>query len=70
MLNKESRIAPKGKAWVCLACGKTSKDCYGTKFPKETSRGWDESCVLNAQLFDKDKLVFDIDSGRVTQVKE
>jgi len=68
-MDEENRIAPEGKVWVCCACGKTSKDSYGIKFPKETSRGWDASCVLNCQLFNKDKLVFDIDNGRVVEVR-
>ena len=69
-MEDEERIAPEGKIWVCLACGKVSKDLFGSNNPEETTRGWDESCVLNAQLFDTDKLVFDVDSGRVTEIKK
>ena len=43
------RFAPEGAIWVCAACGKTSKyDSYG--IDGEHSRGWDESCALNAVL--------------------
>lgn len=39
--------APVGQVWVCTACGKTSKDRGGNH---AISRGWDESCMLNAVL--------------------
>jgi len=39
--------APPGQIWVCGACGKTSRDKYGEK---RISRGWDESCMMNAVL--------------------
>lgn len=53
-----NKLAPKGKVWVCCACGKTSMWRYG--FSDERGRvvhggctsGWDESCVLNCNLFD------------------
>jgi len=70
MIEEKNRIAPKGKVWVCCACGKTSKDRYGLRFPEETTRGWDESCLLNSQLFDKDKLIYSEGEGRVLEVKE
>lgn len=44
----DKRIAPDGAVWVCGACGKTHKDRYGME--GEGSRGWDESCMLNAVL--------------------
>ena len=56
----------KNKIWVCVACGKTSEDKYGTV---NTSYGWDISCCLNAQEFDKDDLVYS-KGKRVIQVKE
>lgn len=65
-MKEKDRIASKGRIWVCLACGKTSRDKYGDK---ESSYGWDVSCVMNCQLFDKDLLVYD-KHGRVKQVKE
>jgi len=64
------KIAPEGKMWVCLACGKISKDCYGTKFPESNSRGWDASCVLNCKLFDIDKLTIDTKAMRVTRIED
>lgn len=39
--------APEGKIWVCAMCHKISSN------RAEGSRGWDESCFLNAQLRDK-----------------
>lgn len=51
-MSAPERIAPEGKIWVCLACGKTARDRYGAD-----SRGWDASCVINAQMFDESRLV-------------
>jgi hypothetical protein len=39
--------APKGKVWICAACGKRSKDRYGNQ---KIDQGWDESCILNSVL--------------------
>ena len=41
--------------WVCTACGKVSKDRYGSK---GTSKGWDESCFVNSVLVKEDHLVW------------
>lgn len=46
------RIAPDDGIWVCAACGKTAVDRYGMEGPH--SHGWDESCMLNAVLCDRD----------------
>lgn len=48
--NTTERMAPKGKTWECQACGKKSDDLYGIE--GKHSYGWDESCMLNAQLMD------------------
>lgn len=40
--------APKGKVWVCRACGKKSTNKANPTF----SYGWDESCFMNAELED------------------
>jgi len=61
----KNKIAPEGKIWVCVCCGKTSSDLYGEA--EDTSKGWDASCVMNASLFDKKDLVYD--SGRVVEIK-
>lgn len=37
-------LAPLGKTWFCMMCGKTSPDQYGE------AAGWDESCMLNSVL--------------------
>ncbi len=49
----EPRVAPEGKVWVCMACGKRSRDRHG---PSDINRLWDESCMLNAELIDEDRL--------------
>lgn len=40
-------VAPAGTIYVCGACGKLSRDKYGMQ---ALSRGWDESCMMNAVL--------------------
>ena len=42
-----NQIAGDGEVFVCVACGKRSKDQYGEQ---KIDRGWDESCMLNAVL--------------------
>jgi hypothetical protein len=42
-------LAPEGMVWKCMCCGKTAKERTGdARYPH--SRGWDESCFLNADL--------------------
>lgn len=53
--------APDGAVWVCAACGKRASD----RFEGGISRGWDESCMLNACLCVVDSLVFSDDGNRV-----
>lgn len=59
-----NRVAPIGKVFVCLACGKRSRDRYGTNL---ISHGWDESCMLNCDEFDEKDLV--IENGRVIKIE-
>lgn len=59
--------APAGQVFVCVACGKLSRDRYGYR---KISPGWDESCMLNSEMFSEDKLVMSTDGGRVVQVLE
>lgn len=40
-------IAPEGKQWLCMMCGKRAKDLYG-----DPRTSWDESCSMNAVLVD------------------
>ena len=54
--------APEGKVFVCLACGKQAKD----KYYGGISKSWDESCMLNSDLFDVDKLV--VKDGLVREI--
>ena len=45
-------LAPPEHTWVCGACGKTSRTCFGYdgQGGNVASPGWDESCMLNAVL--------------------
>lgn len=45
--------APEGEIWVCVACGKTSKNRIDG-----ISKGWDESCFLNSILVKEDMCIF------------
>lgn len=62
-----NKIADPGKIWVCLACGKTSQDDYGTM---ERSPGWDESCMMNSQEIEIERLIFHPNSKTVKEVKD
>ena len=63
MLDKN--LAPEGWLWVCLACGKTSYDLYGRR---ALNYGWDESCALNAKVFEKSQLIYG-DDGLVKEIR-
>ena len=47
---KETRHAPDGWVWLCLACGKKSKDRYG-----DPDTSWDEACFLNSVLLEGER---------------
>jgi len=53
--------------WVCLACGKVSKDRFGKE---KISRGWDESCFLNSAKVEEDHLVWNDTKDRVIEIKD
>lgn len=61
-----NEIAPEGQVYVCLGCGKRSKDLYGYK---PVNIGWDISCMMNCELCFEDKLVLS-DSGYVLKVED
>lgn len=42
-----NQLAPDGMVWRCRKCGKRSLDRYGEQ---ALDRGYDESCMLNAEL--------------------
>jgi len=65
-MKRKEWIAPKGKIWVCCACGKTAK--YRAGRTENDMDGWDESCFLNSELFDVDKLVRDSKTKRVVKI--
>lgn len=56
-------IAPEGQIWVCLACGKKTKNRFGS------DGGWDASCVLNSRLAHEDSLIL-TGNNRVAKIKE
>lgn len=58
--------APKGKVFVCCACGKRSRDRYGDQ---PLTRGWDVSCMMNAHLYEEWRLTLD-ENGTVTRIFE
>lgn len=58
--------APEGSVWVCTACGKMARDKYGFK---PISWGWDESCMLNADLFSLEELELNEAGDRVVSIK-
>lgn len=58
-------VAPEGMVFVCLACGKRSRDKYGFD---PINRGWDVSCMINSELVDERNLV--LEGGRVVQIAE
>lgn len=49
-----NKVAPNGECYVCEACGKVSRDEWGSL---AHSHGWDESCILNCVLTDDPKYV-------------
>jgi len=53
--SREIEVAPEGYVYVCLACGKMSRDKEGHE---AISRGWDVSCSVNSQLCRKEELMF------------
>jgi hypothetical protein len=55
-VSESDRIAPEGKIWVCLACGKVAEDKYGCE--GFVTKGWDVSCSLNSGLVDRHRLVY------------
>ena len=55
--------APLNKVWVCMHCGKTSKDRLGVK------DNWSPTCTLNAKLFFRSMLKFN-DKGNVEEIIE
>lgn len=61
-----NEFAPENKVFVCVACGKISRDRYGNK---AITAGWDVSCMINAQLFDEDRLVLN-EYKRVVEIKD
>jgi hypothetical protein len=69
-----NKIAPKGELYVCLMCGKISKDKYGNE---AINRGWDVSCMLNCALvkethihLDPDGYVYAIEDGGIIDEEE
>jgi len=49
-----NKSAPKGKVWVCMKCGKISKDLLGKRAISDI---WQACCKLHCTLFKIDQLV-------------
>ena len=47
-----NETAPKGQVFMCTACGKRARDRYGFD---AIDYGYDESCMMHAQLFPEDE---------------
>jgi hypothetical protein len=60
-----NEVAKPGFVFVCLACGKRSRDKYGDD---PIDAGWDESCMLHAEELAESRLVLPEGGGRVRQV--
>ena len=56
-------LAPEGKVWVCVHCGRFSRDKDGNT--SEKSPGWDMACRVHAILCVEESLV--IREGRVVR---
>ena len=57
-----NEVAPRGYVFICLGCGKRSKDRYGNR---AISRGWDVSCMLNSILVtEKDINIIENQGGK------
>ena len=52
------------KIWVCLACGKRSRDQHGSD---PIDKGYDVSCVLGSVEVAEDRVVLGED-GRVKEI--
>ena len=65
-MSDSNRFAPKGKTWVCSACGKTAHDRFGKV---NAMRGWDESCAINAVLVKYEDILDRWPNGRVKKVR-
>ncbi len=65
-----NKTASEDNLFVCCACGKTSTTRYGFDESNRStaSPGWDESCMMNAQEFPKDSLVWNEGRTRVVKV--
>lgn len=61
-----NRDAPAGYVYVCMACGKMSKDIFGYK---RISKGWDESCMMNSMLVNEKLLELSEDGGQVVALR-
>lgn len=57
-------LAPDGKLWVCMACGRIAKHLYISRYATE---GWGEGCEENAELHDRKDLEID-ERGYVTNL--
>lgn len=62
-----NEVAGEDKLFVCLQCGKWSKTLSGNT--KHVSRGWDESCIMNAVEVPLEDLTFSDDGNTAIEVR-
>lgn len=67
MSYEQERYAPSGMIFVCGACGKVAEDRYGIVGFR--SRGWDVSCMMNCDLYDRESLVWNEENTRVIEIR-
>ena len=63
-MTKDDTLAPEGQVWVCVHCGRFSRDKDGNT--SEKSPGWDIGCRVHAILHRKESLV--TREGRVIRI--
>ncbi len=61
-----NQVAPKGKLWICLVCGRRSLDKYGDQC---IDRGWDVSCMLNSTLVGESEVADFVDMNSVSKLQ-
>lgn len=64
MTMRGNQVAGDGEVWVCIACGKRSRDRFGMQ---AISVGWDASCMSKAILCLESSLAFE--DGRVSKAQ-
>ena len=51
-----TELAPEGKVWICMCCGKRARSRYGFDAQDNDTKidyGYDESCMMHSELMDE-----------------